>query len=52
MFSVQTNIVGYNQGIRFYVRSSVDDGVGSLFNINIPENSGKSVWQWVMDIRT
>ena len=50
MFSVQTNVVGYNQGIRFYVRSSPDDATGTYVNINIPENSGKSVGSWVVDI--
>ncbi|KAL5267301.1 hypothetical protein ACHWQZ_G004369 [Mnemiopsis leidyi] len=43
LFSVETNIVGYKQGIRFYVRSSVDDVTGTLVNINIPENSEGSL---------
>ena len=50
LFSVETNIVGYNQGIRFYVRSSVDDNTGTLVNINIPENSGERNKSLVVDI--
>ena len=41
LFAVQTKKVMADQGIRFFVRSSVDDDRGTLVNINIPSDMGK-----------
>ena len=41
LFAVQTKKVMASQGIRFHVRSSVDDERGTLVNINIPSDMGK-----------
>ena len=39
LFSVQTDVVDYTTGIRFYVYGYD----GTLININIPANSGKTI---------
>ena len=47
LFSVQTNIVAFTQGIRLYMRSDESDSAGILVNINIPVNSGEKLNDYI-----